>query len=357
MHQVCEKLNLQPKAEFLKKTIQLYETIMVRHGLMVVGGAYSGKSKVIKVLQDSFTNINNEDFVPVETHYINPKSILQTQLYGYNDEDSGEWTDGVLAIKIAGCANSDTTDRKWVIFDGPVDAVWIENMNTVLDDNKKLCLSSGAIIKLKPTMTIMFEVEDLSQASPATVSRCGMVLLEPHELGHNVLIKSYVNSIADYIDEKITAKIEPLMQYIADVSVEFIYKMCKFPVPTGPNFVVDNMLKVFDTFVKNWRPTEDDVPSKVPANAEDIIMNAIVFAFIWGIGAQIDEDTRQRYDEFLQDIIMGEEVVGKHNLIDIKDSYPEPVKFSKTHLGSEYKSLFDISFEPEELRWINWMQT
>ena len=133
--------------------------------------------------------------------------------------------------------------------------------------------------------------------------------------------------------------------------------MCKFPVPTGPNFVVDNMLKVFDTFVKNWRPTEDDVPSKVPANAEDIIMNAIVFAFIWGIGAQIDEDTRQRYDEFLQDIIMGEEVVGKHNLIDIKDSYPEPVKFSKTHLGSEYKSLFDISFEPEELRWINWMQT
>ena len=49
---------------------------MVRHGLMVVGGAYSGKSKVIKILQDSFSAINNEDFVPVETHYINPKSVL-----------------------------------------------------------------------------------------------------------------------------------------------------------------------------------------------------------------------------------------------------------------------------------------
>ena len=169
--------------------------IKVRHGLMLVGPTGGGKSSNINILAKSMTSLIKKGYEKVICHILNPKSINMGQLYGEFNEQTHEWTDGILAYIVRETVKDLSGEKHWIIFDGPVDALWIESMNTVLDDNKKLCLNSGQILTLTPYMTMMFEVEDLAVASPATVSRCGMVYMEPGALGYSPLIESWYDTL------------------------------------------------------------------------------------------------------------------------------------------------------------------
>ncbi|RVE40084.1 hypothetical protein evm_015266, partial [Chilo suppressalis] len=163
------------------KVVQLYETMMTRHCTMLVGPTGGGKTVILQTIVKAQTNLG----LPTKLTVLNPKACSVIELYGILDPVTRDWTDGLYS-KIFREMNrpADKDERRYSLFDGDVDALWIENMNSVMDDNRLLTLANGERIRLAPYCSLLFEVGDLNYASPATVSRAGMVFVDPKNLGY-----------------------------------------------------------------------------------------------------------------------------------------------------------------------------
>ncbi|GIQ83153.1 dynein heavy chain, partial [Kipferlia bialata] len=198
---VMAEQHLQTVPSFITKILQFFDTHVVRHGLMLVGESGTGKTVVRDVLFETLNRLAKDPELCKESNQyretiqtvLNPKAITMGELYGEFNLTSHEWTDGLvanIARKLTPGANQGL--KQWIVFDGPVDALWIENMNTVLDDNKMLCLANGERIRLPPMVNAIFEVRDLAVASPATVSRCGMVFMEDEHIGWAAPVRKWL---------------------------------------------------------------------------------------------------------------------------------------------------------------------
>ena len=267
----CAKRNLQPTPVFLEKIFQLYEMILVRHGLMIVGYSYGAKTSMWRTLAGALGDLNEKGLLEenkVKVVVINPKSIYMGQLYGQFDPTSHEWQDGVLAKKYRELAVDTSSDRKWVLFDGPVDAIWIENMNTVLDDNKKLCLMSGEIIAMSHGMNMIFEVQDLAVASPATVSRCGMIYVEPTTIGWEPLVVSWMATLPVTLrTNQHTTRLNELFAWLVDPCLKFVRKNCAEAVPTSDINLPVALMNIFESLIDEFRGFETTFSTAAPWNA------------------------------------------------------------------------------------------
>uniref|UniRef100_A0A674AUS2 Dynein axonemal heavy chain 12 n=1 Tax=Salmo trutta TaxID=8032 RepID=A0A674AUS2_SALTR len=340
----CKNHNVQPAEVFKEKIIQTYEMMIVRHGFMLVGEPFAGKTKVLHVLADTLTLMNDRGYNEEERvlyRTVNPKAITMGQLFGEFDPVSHEWADGIVANTFREFASSETPDRKWVVFDGPIDTLWIESMNTVLDDNKKLCLMSGEIIQMSNQMSLIFEAMDLSQASPATVSRCGMIYMEPSQLGWEPLVTSWINTLPEPLQApENTGLLMELFHWLLPPSLRMLRKQCREVVPTSNSNTVVSLIRLFEMLLT--QPLKEDTGNK---NIRTWVMAAFAFSLVWSVGGSCDTDSRKRFDEYLRDIILGK-----------ADNHPIPASVSKWECPHDEKGLvYDYYYEFKgKGRWVHW---
>jgi hypothetical protein len=198
--------------EWFTKVMQVYETQLVRHGIVLLGKSGTGKSAAWRTVLDGMSLV---DGIRSEAYVIDPKCLstgrpgltkqsgggsAKEQFYGRLDPSTSEWKDGVFTSilrTILADARGEMSRRHWIVFDGDVDPEWAESLNSVLDDTRQLTLPSGERLVLPGNVRLVFEVDSLRYATLATVSRCGMVCFSDNTVSPSMLARIEIDSLIE----------------------------------------------------------------------------------------------------------------------------------------------------------------
>ena len=311
----CAELGLQVVDDWIVKIIQIFDCKVARHGNMIVGKTGSGKTAAWRVLKAAMEQLCKDgkgegEFQKVEVYTINPLALSNDEIYGCFDPASHEWTDGILARVMRTICKDESPNQKWTLFDGPVDTLWIESMNTLLDDNKLLTLLSGERIMMSPQVSILFEVEDLSQASPATVSRAGMIYLNVEDLGWWPFATSWLESLTQKYnsnskgDKVLVPTMKLLLEKWMDQALEFRRLKCFQLVETDKLAALRQFTVLFESLLGDTTTSALDpslYPAEEPELYQQMLEKQFVYCLVWSVGASLDDESRKKFDHFVRE--------------------------------------------------------
>ncbi|XP_021550173.1 LOW QUALITY PROTEIN: dynein axonemal heavy chain 9 [Neomonachus schauinslandi] len=268
-------LKLQAEDNFVLKVVQLEELLAVRHSVFVVGSAGTGKSQVLKSLHKTYQIMKRR---PVWAD-LNPKAVTNDELFGIINPATREWKDGLFSSIMRELANITHDGPKWILLDGDIDPMWIESLNTVMDDNKVLTLASNERIPLNPTMRLLFEISHLRTATPATVSRAGILYINPADLGWNPPVSSWIDKREMQTER---ANLTILFDKYLPTCLDTLRTRFKKIIPIPEQSMVQMLCHLLECLL-----AEEDIPADCPKETYELYF---VFAAIWAFGGAMVQD-------------------------------------------------------------------
>ncbi|KAG0688549.1 hypothetical protein C6P40_000845 [Pichia californica] len=302
---IAKSRNLVVTEEWLLKCLQIYEIQKLNHGFMLVGPSCSGKTISFSCFLESLSRYSN---IRNECYKINAKVLSKYSLFGELDYTTREWKDGIVTSIFRKASESDKTQKIWIIFDGDIDPNWVENLNSVLDDNKLLTLPTGERIPLPENVRIVFEIDSLMHATPATVTRCGIITFNSPFFEMEGMFKKFLSDFTKtkienedtynkaLLTQNLTVKdfkeniINTFYEILDDITS---LKVCELsmlysPVLSYSSFkIISTMFRLLNNVLEDLLKFIDGNPLLVRGNFSEFLTKRIVIIIIWSFGSEL----------------------------------------------------------------------
>ena len=291
----CAARKVWPDDGYLRKCIELEELLAIRHCVFVMGPPGAGKTEVWTTLAAARGSLGHK----TTCKDINPKAVTPEELYGFISFATREWKDGVLSQIMRDLGNQADGLPKWIILDGDLDANWIESMNSVMDDNRMLTLASNERVPLNSNMRMIFEIRDLNFATPATVSRAGILFISSLKGSQwRSLIASWVQKLPEAFADEAREALGILFERYCGPILKYMKKNMKTIVPVPEITLVQSLLSMLQCLLREPGKYARETASE----SEKELEPSFVFSAIWAFGSSISEkdgeDFKKKFSDY-----------------------------------------------------------
>ncbi|EUD65213.1 hypothetical protein C922_04342 [Plasmodium inui San Antonio 1] len=294
------ELNYVGTDRYVSKLIQLYNMIKFHTGILFLSYPLS-KTTSYKILSRTINTINDREIIKrkMNDYVINANVVREMDMLGFYEEVSNKWVHGILTKKIIEINSTfNRSDYLNIIyFDCYLHSLWIENLNSVLDESKILCLSKCDIIPIYDHTRFIMETYDLKDITMATVSRCGLIILNNYDLDIASYICSYVNSLTtnfDAIHKHILINLFIVFFY---QSLLFISINNLFVYTFNEYYYCISFIKCIDSLFSYCSFEIND--SSKNESYQKYITSIFVYSLIWSVGSNTYKRGRKIFNDFL----------------------------------------------------------